>query len=103
LIRLPANSSVFALVICDAVIRRNAPLSCPSSSDLLKLVFCMEGFEKAPAEEPPGETGYSGLFIKSIRVGVIIAGMGLGGEGEIARRAAIKALGDTTRISVSGN
>jgi hypothetical protein len=34
---------------------------------------------------------------------VIIAGIGLGKEGEIARRAAIKALGDTTRISVSSN
>jgi hypothetical protein len=34
---------------------------------------------------------------------VIIAGMGLGGEGETAWRAAAKALGDTTRISVSGD
>jgi hypothetical protein len=34
---------------------------------------------------------------------VIIAGISLGGEGETARRAAVKALGDTTRISVSGD
>jgi hypothetical protein len=31
---------------------------------------------------------------------VIIAGIGLGEEGEIARQAAAKALGNTTRISV---
>jgi hypothetical protein len=94
---------VFALVIYDVVICQNTPLSCPSSSDLLKSVFYIEGFKKAPAEEPPEETGYSGSFIKSIRVSVIIAGIGLGGEGEIARRAATKALSDTTRISVSGD
>jgi hypothetical protein len=34
---------------------------------------------------------------------VIIAGIGLGGEGKTARQAAIKALGDTTRILVSGD
>ena len=94
---------VFALVICNAVICQNTPLSCPSSFDLLKLAFYIEGFEKAPAEEPLGETGYSGSFIKSIRVSVIIAGIGLGREGETAWRAAAKALGDTTRISVSSN
>jgi hypothetical protein len=94
---------VFALIICDVVICRNAPLSCPSSSNLLKLVFYIEGFKKAPAKEPLRETRYSGLFIKSIRVGVIIAGIGLGGQGEIARRAAIKALGDITRILVSSD
>jgi hypothetical protein len=91
---------VFALIICDIVICQNAPPSCPSSSNLLKLAFYIEGFEKAPAKEPPGETRYSGSFIKSIRVGVIIAGIGLGEEGEIARQAAAKALGNTTRISV---
>jgi hypothetical protein len=94
---------VFALIIYDTVIYWNTPLSCPSSSDLLKLVFYIEGFKKAPTEEPLGETRYSELFVKSIRVSVIIAGIGLGKEGEIARRAAIKALGDTTRISVSSN
>ena len=103
MICLPANSLVFALIICDVVICQNAPPSCPSSSDLLKLAFCIEGFKKAPAKEPPGETRYSGLFVKSIRVGVIIAGIGLGGEGEIAQRAAVKALGNITRISVSGD
>jgi hypothetical protein len=34
---------------------------------------------------------------------VIITGIGLGGEGEIAWWAAIKALSDITRISVFGN
>jgi hypothetical protein len=94
---------VFALVIYNTVICRNAPPSCPSSFDLLKLVFYIEGFEKAPAKEPPGETGYSGLFVKSIRVSVIIVGIGLGGEGEIAQRAAIKALSNTIRILVFSN
>jgi hypothetical protein len=94
---------VFALIICDTVIYQNAPLSCPSSFNLLKLVFYIEGFKKAPAEEPLRETGYSGSFIKSIRVSVIIAGIGPGREGETARRAAVKALGDTTRILVSSN
>jgi hypothetical protein len=85
---------VFALIICDTVIYQNAPLSCPSSFNLLKLVFYIE---------PLRETGYSGSFIKSIRVSVIIAGIGPGREGETARRAAVKALGDTTRILVSSN
>jgi hypothetical protein len=70
---------------------------------LLKSVFYIEGFEKAPAKEPLGETGYSGSFVKSIRVGVIIAGIGLGGEGKTTRRVAVKALSDTTRISVSSD
>jgi hypothetical protein len=94
---------VFTLIICDAVIRQNALLSCPSSSNLLKSAFYIEGFKKAPAKEPPRETRYSRLFVKSIRVSVIIAGIGLDREGETAQRAATKALSDTTRISVSGN
>jgi hypothetical protein len=94
---------VFALIICNIVICQNAPPSCPSSSNLLKLVFYIEGFEKAPAKELLGETRYSRSFIKSIRVSMIIVGIGLGRKGEIARRAAIKALGNTTRILVSSN
>jgi hypothetical protein len=70
---------------------------------LLKSVFYIEGFKKAPIKEPLGETRYSRLFVKSIRVSVIIAGIGLGRKGEIVRRAAIKALSDTTRILVFGN
>jgi hypothetical protein len=76
---------VFALVIYDAVIRRNAPPSCPSSFNSLKSVFYIEGFKKAPAKEPPRETRYSRSFIKSIRVSVIIAGIGPGKEGKTAR------------------
>jgi hypothetical protein len=76
---------VFALIIYDTVIYWNTPLSCPSSSDLLKLVFYIEGFKKAPAKEPPRETKYSRSFIKSIRVSVIIAGIGPGKEGKTAR------------------
>jgi hypothetical protein len=43
------------------------------------------------------------LFVKSIKVGVVIIGVGLSGEGEIAWRAAMKALGDMTRILLLGD
>ena len=40
------------------------------------------------------------MFVKSIKVSVVIIGAGLNREGKITRRTVTKVLSDTTRISL---